>query len=189
MLLCHVGGVGCNAIIEHSKFCVEGTRCSAIPHAARGQWLCVCVVSGVIAESLLFLLATVNNSKQWQPRWSSCICSWSSSILKNKCLYCKCWSAGDREEVCKGGLYDRLRLGMGEFTTLVHPMRDLDEQMHFRYFRMSTGWFDELLRCIQPIRPEKATAWNIYAHMYTVRAELLARLWSLGKIVPCMYKL
>ena len=90
--------------IEHSKFCVKGTRCSAIHHSARGVWLCVCVVSGVIADSLLFLPVTVN-SKQWQPRWSSCICSWSSSILKSKCLYCKCWSAGDREDVCRGGLY------------------------------------------------------------------------------------
>jgi len=26
---------------------------------------------GVIAESLLFLPVTVNNNKQWQPRWSS----------------------------------------------------------------------------------------------------------------------
>ena len=53
-----------NVDIEHSKFCVEGMRCSAIHHAARGVWLCVCVVSGVIAESLLFFqsqLTTVNN--------------------------------------------------------------------------------------------------------------------------------
>ena len=28
------------------------------------MWLCVCVVSGVIAESLLFSPVTVNNSKQ-----------------------------------------------------------------------------------------------------------------------------
>ena len=67
-----------------------GSRCSAILHARRGVWLCVCVVSGVLAESLLFPPVTVNNRNQWQPRWSSCICSWSSSILKNKCLNCKC---------------------------------------------------------------------------------------------------
>ena len=68
--------------IEHSKFCVEGTHCSAIQGGV--------AVCGVIAESLLFLPVTVNNCKQWQPRWSSCICSWSLLILKNKCLNCKC---------------------------------------------------------------------------------------------------
>ena len=32
-------------VVEHSEFCVEGTCCSAIHrHAARGVWLCVCVV-------------------------------------------------------------------------------------------------------------------------------------------------
>ena len=73
MLLRHADGVARDAIIEHSKFCTEGTRCSAVHHAGRGVWLCDCVVSGVIAESLLFPPVTVNNSKQWQPRWSSCL--------------------------------------------------------------------------------------------------------------------
>jgi len=49
---------------------------------------------------------------------------------------------------------------MGEIKTLVHPLIDLDEQMHFRYFQMPTGRFDELIRRIQPLRPEKATAGN-----------------------------
>ena len=56
------------------------------------------------------------------------------------------------------------RLGTGEFTTLVYPLRDLDEQMHFRYFRMSTGRFDELLRHVQPLRPEKATVSQMNAN-------------------------
>jgi len=90
ILVQNVASVDVASSIEHSNFCVEGTRCSAVLHAGRGVWLCVCVVSGVKAESLLFLPVTANNSKQRQPRWSSCICSWSSSILKNKCLNCKC---------------------------------------------------------------------------------------------------
>ena len=136
---------------------LEGTCCSAIHHAGREVWLYVCVVSGVIAESLLFPPVRINNSKQYQPRWSSCICSWISSILKNKWLNCKCWSAGDREDVCRGGLYDRPRLGEGEFTTLV--------------VNLQPGWtnalsiisnVNELLRRIQPLRPEKATARNYF---------------------------
>jgi len=67
----NVASVDVTPSIEHSKFCIEGTCCSAVHHAGRGVWLCVCVVSGVKAESLLFLPVTVNNSKQWQPRWSS----------------------------------------------------------------------------------------------------------------------
>ena len=79
---------------------------------------CGCVFSGVIAESLLFLQVTVNNGKQWQPRWSSsCIFSWSLSILKNKCLNCKCWSTGDREDV-RGRGWERVNLQHWcEFTT------------------------------------------------------------------------
>jgi len=124
ILVRNIGSVDVTPLIEHSKSCIEGSRCSAILHADRGLWLCVCVVSGVIAESFLFLPVTVNNSKQWQQRWSSCICSWSSSILKNKCFYCKCWSAGDREDFGGIGLYNRPRLNGWIY--------NLDEQMHFR---------------------------------------------------------
>jgi len=36
----------------------------ALQFTAMVVWLCVCVVSGVIAESLLFLLVTVNNGNR-----------------------------------------------------------------------------------------------------------------------------
>ena len=64
MVVQYVASVDVSPPVEHSKFCVEGTRCSAILHAGRGVWLYVCVVSGVIAESLHFPPVTVNNSKQ-----------------------------------------------------------------------------------------------------------------------------
>ena len=55
-----------------------------------GVLLCVCVVLRVIAESLLFLPVTVNNSKQWQPRWSSCICSWRPITALAVCVNVMC---------------------------------------------------------------------------------------------------
>jgi len=51
----------------------------------------------------------------------------------------------------------RSRLKTAEFATLVHPLRDLAEQMHFRYFRMSTGRFNELLRRIQHLIMHQTT--------------------------------
>ena len=42
------------------------------------------------------------------------------------------------------------RLMAGEFNSLIGPMRDMDEETHFKYLRMSAGKFDELLRRVLP---------------------------------------
>uniref|UniRef100_A0A3B3SD89 DDE Tnp4 domain-containing protein n=1 Tax=Paramormyrops kingsleyae TaxID=1676925 RepID=A0A3B3SD89_9TELE len=45
---------------------------------------------------------------------------------------------------------NRSRQQNGEFFSLVLPMRDIDEEKHREYFRMSPKVFDELLRRIRP---------------------------------------
>lgn len=64
----HGDGVATAQILrctEHSKFCIEGTRCSAIHcQATGGLWLYLCNVSrGLMLDSFVSSCQTVNNGK------------------------------------------------------------------------------------------------------------------------------
>ncbi len=45
----------------------------------------------------------------------------------------------------------------GEFSVLVRPPTDIEEEMHFKYIRMSAGSFDNLIRHLQPFVSHQCT--------------------------------
>ena len=64
----------------------------------------------------------------------------------------------------------------GEYTSLVQPMRSIDKETHFQYFRMSVSRFDNLLQQLAPHISHERT------HSFTVIAagRLSVTIWFLA---------
>lgn len=87
------------AVIEHPKWCINGTRCCAVHcQATRVLWLHLCMLlRGLISDSLIFFWS---DSKRWQLSWSVCFWRRNSLKLNNKYCYSKC----EAQHVCGDGL-------------------------------------------------------------------------------------